>query len=132
MRLKLMRKLSNDRDMLNGSSRAIYEGPFGLQPQVFRLKEYLLYHSARGMPASVEKTALNAWFPKEWSWAENIVLSGALMGEAIEPEVLMGEPGWTVVGEREEAKLREERRQDGLELVVLGTVRPLFFVFPLC
>ncbi|CED85359.1 hypothetical protein [Phaffia rhodozyma] len=130
------------RDMLDGSSRAIYEGPFGLQPQVFRLSEILVKRSPQsqkivdqGLRPPIVRPAINAGFPLTWSWAGNVATSGALdrldfggrgSGSGgrggIDAAMLMGEQGWEHVDQQEEEEMRERGADvDGLELILIGT-----------
>ncbi|KAL7412146.1 hypothetical protein BDY24DRAFT_393396 [Mrakia frigida] len=121
------------RDMLSGRTRAIYEGPFGLQPQIWRLTETLVLrpshlspfpfppsssshpHSSSSSSPPLETfhpSALNAGFPPTWTTPTATSLSPA----NLDAEVLTGVPGYTLVSEEEERLLREgweEERKEG-------------------
>lgn len=104
--------------MLSGRDRVIYEGAFGIQPQIIRLNEQLVLRpQGRGPPMSTEQTpALNAFFPADFSYPFS----------RAEPtgEEATGQPGYVAVSPSEEARLRREGTVDEverLELILSGT-----------
>jgi hypothetical protein len=104
--------------MLSGRDRVIYEGAFGIQPQIFRLTERLVLRPRKlSPPSSTEQTpALNAFFPVDFSFPF----------ARAEPtgEEATGQAGYVVVSPAEEVRLRQSgtpEEVERLELILSGT-----------
>lgn len=104
--------------MLSGRDRVIYEGAFGIQPQIFRLKERLVLRPAgTPPPSSTEATpSLNSFFPADFTYP--------FMNAEPSGEEATGVPGYVAVSAAEEERLRTSgtaAELERLEIVLSGT-----------
>ena len=142
---------TSHRDMLGGRTRAIYEGPFGLQvrppfslltsasqfltqpnpfvsctpqPQIWRLTETLVLRPPHLSPFPTDSSSPHDFTPSALNAGFPPTWSTAL--STADAEVLTGVPGYRLVDEKEEEEMREKWAKgggvdEGLEIIVTGT-----------
>ncbi|EIW68667.1 hypothetical protein TREMEDRAFT_32015 [Tremella mesenterica DSM 1558] len=113
------------REMLAGHSRALYEGPFGEQRQVWRIKHTYVRPIRHGLPLTGPIT--NAGFPTENASTRNARLDSPAAEAATIRDILKGQieaiKGYEEVPEEEldEAFGDDGGESQGLEMILTGT-----------
>jgi predicted RNA-binding Zn ribbon-like protein len=113
------------RDMVAGQSRALYEGPFGEQAQVWRLKEtFVRPGKGKGKALPLNGPVTNAGFPTDQPPSTGAGLASAAAEAATLRETIRQQveaiQGHEIVPDAELDEMLE-RPEEGLEMLLTGT-----------